>query len=370
MAKEKEHNVTSESVYKARRRFIAASAVVSGGLFLAGRYGVTPAPQQGDGGEGMMDGGAGQQAYSVDVDVDKGQGQQGTGEVRHETGHGHGSALRENLQRHKKSARYIESARDKVTPLDIAINYNNFYEFGTDKTDPARHAHQMTLEPWAVQIDGLCHHPGTYSLDDIVRPHALEERIYRLRCVEAWSMVIPWIGFEMNQLIKRVEPMASARYVAMQTLYRPEEMPQQRSLFSVIEYPYVEGLRLDEAMHPLTFVTVGMYGRRLYPQNGAPIKVVVPWKYGFKSPKSIVRITFTEDQPATTWNKQSAREYGFYSNVNPQRSHPRWSQSSERRFTDASGLFNTKRIETLMFNGYGEEVASLYTGMDLIGRYY
>ena len=358
---EKDNNVTSQTVYRARRRFVTLAASIGGLAWLASHYGLehkrrqgqpAPKPKQA---QAQAEPPVVRQDAPVDTPID----------TAVET-----PSLASRLATHRKSSRYTESERDTLTPLSIATTYNNFYEFGTDKSDPSRYAHRMTLEPWTVKIDGLCHKGGIFDIDKLVAPEDFVERVYRLRCVEAWSMVIPWIGFELNKLIKRVEPMAAAKYVAFQTLYRPEEMPQQRSLFSVIDYPYVEGLRLDEAMHPLTLVTLGMYGDRLYPQNGAPIKIVVPWKYGFKSPKSIVRITFTETQPPTTWNLQSAREYGFYSNVNPTRSHPRWSQTSERRFISDSSIFNTKRIETLPFNGYGEEVAQLYTGMDLINRYY
>jgi sulfoxide reductase catalytic subunit YedY len=248
-----------------------------------------------------------------------------------------------------------------LTSYDDATSYNNFYEFGTDKGDPARHAHQMTTAPWSIEIDGLVDNPGTYSLEDIVAGQTIEERIYRLRCVERWSMVIPWNGFELADLLDRVGVQDGARYVAFQTLARPEEMPGLR--VPIIEWPYQEGLRLDEAMHPLTILATGMYGEPLPNQNGAPIRLVVPWKYGYKSIKSIVRITLTDEQPDTAWNGYSAREYGFYSNVNPNRPHPRWSQEFERRV--GGGLF-ARNIETLMFNGYEEEVAALYEGMDLI----
>jgi sulfoxide reductase catalytic subunit YedY len=248
-----------------------------------------------------------------------------------------------------------------LTSYDDATSYNNFYEFGTDKGDPARHAHQMTTAPWSIEIDGMVDNPGTYSLEDIVAGQTIEERIYRLRCVERWSMVIPWNGFELADLLDRVGVQDGARYVAFETLARPEEMPGLR--VPIIEWPYQEGLRLDEAMHPLTILATGMYGEPLPNQNGAPIRLVVPWKYGYKSIKSIVRITLTDEQPDTAWNGYSAREYGFYSNVNPNRPHPRWSQEFERRV--GGGLF-ARNIETLMFNGYEEEVAALYEGMDLI----
>jgi len=243
-------------------------------------------------------------------------------------------------------------------------SYNNFYEFGTGKTDPAANAHMLTTDPWEITIDGMVDNPGTYSLAEILEGQAIEERIYRFRCVEAWSMVIPWNGFELADLLTRVGVQEGARYVAFETLVRPEEMPGQRS--PILEWPYREGLRLDEAMHPLTLMATGLYGEPMPNQNGAPIRLVVPWKYGFKSIKSIVRITLTDEEPPTTWNMQNPREYGFYSNVNPQVDHPRWSQASERRV--GGGLF-ARRIPTLMFNGYEEEVASLYEGMDL-SEYY
>jgi sulfoxide reductase catalytic subunit YedY len=246
--------------------------------------------------------------------------------------------------------------------------YNNYYEFGTDKGDPASYAGQLKTSPWSVTIDGLVSKPATYPLEDILKSLALEERIYRLRCVEGWSMVIPWTGFPLSALLNRAEPMGSAKYVAFETLVRPEEMPGQRGFFQPLEWPYVEGLRLDEAMHPLTILAAGLYGETLPNQNGAPIRLVVPWKYGFKSIKSIVRISLVEKQPVTSWNRQNPREYGFYSNVNPEVDHPRWSQKTERRIGEGSGLF-AKRRPTLPFNGYGEQVASLYTGMDLKAFY-
>lgn len=245
-----------------------------------------------------------------------------------------------------------------------AVSYNNFYEFGTDKSDPEKNAGSLKTSPWNVKIDGLVEKPGTYAYDDIVKPSGLEERIYRLRCVEAWSMVIPWIGFPLADLLKRVEPKSNAKFVAFETLVRPEEMPGQRGLLQALPWPYVEGLRLDEAMHPLTILAVGMYGETLPNQSGAPIRLVVPWKYGYKSIKSIVRISLVEMQPPTSWSLQNPGEYGFYSNVNPAVDHPRWSQASERRIGEGTGLFQ-KRRPTLMFNGYAEQVASLYTGMDL-----
>jgi sulfoxide reductase catalytic subunit YedY len=248
--------------------------------------------------------------------------------------------------------------------LEEITTYNNFYEFGTDKSDPARYAGALTVDPWSVEIGGLVDRPGTYPLDQILKGVSLEQRIYRFRCVEAWSMVIPWIGFPLSTLLDRVGVQPGARYVAFETLLRPEEMPGQRT--ALLDWPYREGLRLDEAMHPLTILATGLYDEEMPKQNGAPIRLVVPWKYGFKSIKSIVKISLVEAQPQTTWSQMNAREYGFYSNVNPEVSHPRWSQASERRI--GAGLF-AGRQDTLMFNGYGDQVASLYAGMDLAKDY-
>jgi sulfoxide reductase catalytic subunit YedY len=252
------------------------------------------------------------------------------------------------------------STDEPPTSLEDISGYNNFYEFGYDKEDPARYAQGLTVDPWPVVIDGLVDRPGIYALDDLLSGMTLEERIYRFRCVEAWSMVVPWVGFELAALLGRVGVQPGAGYVAFETLLRPEEMPGQRG--GMIEWPYREGLRLDEAMHPLTLLATGIYNEPLPKQNGAPIRLVVPWKYGFKSIKSIVRITLVADRPQSTWNMLQPNEYGFYSNVNPQVDHPRWSQASERRV--GGGLF-APRIDTLMFNGYADEVASLYAGMDL-----
>ncbi|EAQ03118.1 hypothetical protein OB2597_13278 [Pseudooceanicola batsensis HTCC2597] len=245
-------------------------------------------------------------------------------------------------------------------PLEDITNYNNYYEFGTGKTDPAEHAHALTTEPWSVKIDGMVDRPGDYQFEDILANAQIEERIYRLRCVEAWSMVIPWNGFTLASLLDRVGVQSGARFVAFETVTRPEEMPGLR--YPVLDWPYREGLRLDEAMHPLTLLATGIYGKDLPNQNGAPLRLVVPWKYGFKGIKSIVRITLQEEMPFTSWNDANPREYGFYSNVNPQVDHPRWSQATERVI--GAGLFGSRR-ETEMFNGYGEEVADLYAGMDL-----
>ncbi len=244
--------------------------------------------------------------------------------------------------------------------LEDITSYNNFYEFGTGKEDPASYAGSLTTEPWSIVIDGLVDKPGTYDLSDVMKDQPLEERIYRLRCVEAWSMVVPWIGFELAGLLTRVGVQSGAKFVAFETLVRPEEMPGQSSPF--IEWPYREGLRLDEAMHPLTILATGLYGEAMPNQNGAPIRLVVPWKYGFKSIKSIVRISLVAEMPPTTWNMLQPSEYGFYANVNPTVDHPRWSQASERMV--GSGLFGGRQ-DTLMFNGYEADVASLYAGQDL-----
>lgn len=257
----------------------------------------------------------------------------------------------------------LKTRRTFVTPgedpniYEDITHYNNFYEFGTDKLDPSRNGGTLKPSPWTLKIGGLVKRPQVYDVDRLIRALPLEERIYRLRCVEAWSMVIPWVGVSLSHIINHVEPLGSAKYVAFRTLDDPQQMPGQRE--RVLDWPYVEGLRIDEARHPLTLLSVGLYGRRLLPQNGAPIRLVVPWKYGFKSIKSIVEITFAEKQPPTSWNIANAQEYGFYSNVNPEVDHPRWSQGRERRI----GEFAKRR--TLMFNGYGSAVVPLYAGMDL-----
>ncbi|HSP81279.1 MAG TPA: protein-methionine-sulfoxide reductase catalytic subunit MsrP [Myxococcaceae bacterium] len=246
---------------------------------------------------------------------------------------------------------------EALTSYADATTYNNFYEFGLDKVDPARHAHTLMPRPWTVLVDGEVHKPQRVDIDTLQSWFPLEERVYRMRCVEAWSMVIPWLGFPLAGLLARVEPTGRAKYVAFTTLKDPEQMPGQRR--SVLDWPYVEGLRLDEALHPLTLLAVGLYGRVLPNQNGAPLRLVVPWKYGFKGIKSIVRITLTERQPPTTWNQSAPHEYGFFANVNPEVDHPRWSQATERRIGELG------RRPTLPFNGYAEKVASLYAGMDL-----
>jgi sulfoxide reductase catalytic subunit YedY len=249
------------------------------------------------------------------------------------------------------------STSETPTPLKNVIAYNNFYEFGTDKEDPARNAHTLKTRPWTVTIDGLVKRPKTLAIDDILRLAPLEERIYRMRCVEGWSMVIPWVGFPLATLLKQVEPLGNAKYVEFTSAADPATMPGIRR--DVLDWPYTEGLRLDEAMHPLTLMAVGLYGEVLPNQNGAPLRLVVPWKYGFKGAKSLVRIRLLEQEPKTAWVRAAPREYGFYSNVNPEVDHPRWSQGSERRI----GEFLKRK--TLMFNGYGDQVAQLYAGMDL-----
>lgn len=263
-------------------------------------------------------------------------------------------AAGEKIENYSKSEFVVD---EQLTSYKDVTSYNNFYEFGGDKSSPAIKAKDFKTRPWSLVIEGEVNKPGVYDLEDILKPHALEERIYRLRCVEAWSMVIPWIGFSLADLIKRFEPTAKAKYAAFTALYDPEQMPNQKRSF--FPWPYREGLRMNEAMHPLTIIAVGLYGEVLPNQNGAPLRVVIPWKYGFKSLKSIVKIAFTETEPATTWATLQPREYGFYANVNPNVDHPRWSQAQERRFGESD------RRETLMFNGYEEQVASLYTGMDL-----
>jgi sulfoxide reductase catalytic subunit YedY len=260
--------------------------------------------------------------------------------------------------------KWPDSTTEKVNSYEDITTYNNYYEFGTGKGDPASNAGSLKTKPWSVEVTGQAAKTGTYTLEDILAPHTLEDRIYRLRCVEAWSMVIPWVGFPLGDLLKRFEPTSQAKYVQFFTLNDPKQMPGVR--YPVLEWPYREGLTIEEAMHPLTLATVGLYGKVLPNQNGAPIRVVIPWKYGFKSAKSIVRIHFTDRQPQTSWNMAQAREYGFYSNVNPNVDHPRWSQATERRL---GGSLFSSRIPTQMFNGYADQVAHLYTGLDLVKNY-
>ena len=252
------------------------------------------------------------------------------------------------------------STDEEPNTFEQITSYNNFYEFGTSKEDPAKYAHKLTTQPWSVKVDGLVEKPGDYPLEELVDGAPLEERIYRFRCVEAWSMVVPWVGFELKHLLDKVGVQPGAKYIGFETANRPREMPGLA--YRVLEWPYREGLRMDEAMHPLTIMATGLYDEPMPNQNGAPIRLIVPWKYGFKSIKSIVRITLTAEQPQASWNMAAPNEYGFYSNVNPDVSHPRWSQATERKL--GGGLF-AKRQPTLMFNGYQEEVADLYAGMDL-----
>ena len=253
------------------------------------------------------------------------------------------------------------SASEKPTSYKDVTSYNNFYEFGTDKDDPAKYAHTLKVRPWTVEIEGEVRKPRVFDIDELLKLAPLEERIYRLRCVEGWSMVIPWVGYSLSELIRRVEPTGNAKYIEFVTLADKAQMPGLWS--SVLAWPYVEGLRMDEANHPLTLLTLGVYGEVLPKQNGAPVRMVVPWKYGFKSGKSIVKIRFVEKQPVTSWNRVLPHEYGFYSNVNPKVDHPRWSQATERRIGE--GGFLQRKHDTLMFNGYADQVASLYAGMDL-----
>ena len=260
----------------------------------------------------------------------------------------------------KKSAYTVD---DKVTPMKDATTYNNFYEFGVDKADPAQNAGNFKPTPWTIKVDGMVSKPKEFGLDEIMKM-PLEERTYRMRCVEAWSMVIPWIGFPLSAILDQVEPLGSAKYVSFETVVRPSEMPGQSGFLQPLPWPYVEGLRLDEARHPLTILAVGLYGETLPNQNGAPIRLVVPWKYGFKGIKSIVRISLTDQEPKNTWQVSNPQEYGFYANVNPAVDHPRWSQKTERRIGEG-GFFGAGRHATLPFNGYADQVASLYSGMDL-----
>ncbi len=328
----KDNDVTDENVYMNRRKLLKSLGFVGASTLLAKSAGAT----------GWF--------WEDDIDAPK-------------------SRLKQQLEPLKFTQPSQFQINETRTPEDKVTSYNNFYEFGTGKDDPAKNATEFQTKPWTLKVDGLVKKPFVLDYDSLTSRFPLEERIYRLRCVEAWSMVVPWIGFELAALIKQAEPLMSAKYVAFETLYDPEQMPGQRSRFvgGGIEYPYVEGLRLDEAMHPLTLMSVGLYGKTLPAQNGAPIRLVVPWKYGFKSIKSIVRIRLTDKQPPTTWNRLASNEYGFYANVNPQVAHPRWSQASERRIT-TGGLLARNRIDTQMFNGY-QEVAPLYSGMDL-SRYY
>jgi methionine sulfoxide reductase catalytic subunit len=307
-------DITPESVYLGRRKFIAAASAFGLGPFSAGLISKANAAQK-------------DFQFSPDFKTDVIDGFEKLG------------------------------ANDAVTFPTSFFSYNNFIEFGAGKRDPAAHARAFTPRPWQIAVDGLCAKPTVLDIDDFVRPHTFESRVYRLRCTETWSMVVPWVGIALADVIKRFEPLGSAKFVRFETVMRPAQMPNQNT--NALPWPYVEALRLDEALNPLAFLAVGAYGQSLMNQNGPPIRLVVPWKYGFKSIKSIVRITFTEEQPATAWNTQIPSEYGFWANVNPTVQHPRWSQASERRIGDF------RRRETLMFNGYADEVAHLYAGMNL-----
>ena len=265
------------------------------------------------------------------------------------------------------SKKWPGSTTEAATPYNDVISYNNFYEFGTGKGDPVKNSKNFKVDPWRVAIEGEVEKPGSYTLEDIFKPHTLEDRIYRFRCVEAWSMVVPWVGFPLGDLLKRFQPTSKAKYVRFETLVDPDRFPGQRFGRSTIDWPYVEGLRMDEAMHPLTLMVVGVYGKQLLPQNGAPLRLMVPWKYGFKSIKSISKIQFVEKQPRSTWQQLASHEYGFYANVNPEVSHPRWSQSRERRLPNS--LWSPNWMETQKFNGYESQVASLYKGLDLSKNY-
>ncbi len=334
----KSSEITPESVWRSRRRFLAGTGAAAAASVVPGlAFGNTTAAEASD----------------VERTV-----------LRHLGKPSHRSTPaawhRAKVNAAVPGAYYAE---DDVTPYDYVTQYNNFYEFGTSKGDPYANAQDFRTDPWSVEVTGHAEKTGRFALEDLINPHQLEERIYRFRCVEAWSMVVPWIGVPLASILKPLGPTSKARYVRMETLHDPKRMPGQRGFFSSIDWPYVEGLRIDEAMHDLTFMALGVFGETMPPQNGAPLRLVVPWKYGFKSVKSIVKIEFVERQPKTTWELANAREYGFYSNVNPEVDHPRWSQATERRLP--STLFSPNRIDTLMFNGYGDQVASLYAGMDL-----
>lgn len=326
-----ESDVTPESIYLTRRRFMGGIAGLGAGLALAGHA----------------------RANTDYSDVPEGTAPEW---------------LKEKISATQwRAVTPTDPEKDTLAPFDDASGYNNFFEFGSGKTDPARHAGSLQTQPWSVVVDGEVNNPARFTLEDFATPSQFEERIYRLRCVEAWSMVIPWLGIPLADVIKRADPTSKAKYVRFETLVDPEQMPGQRSSFSIIDWPYVEGLRLDEAMNPLTLLALGMYGRELPNQNGAPLRLVVPWKYGFKSIKSIVRISLVEEQPVNSWQLIAANEYGFYANVNPEVDHPRWSQATERRLPNS--LFSTNTIDTLMFNGYADEVAELYAGLDLRTNY-
>jgi len=333
--------ITPESVYKDRRRFLTGSL---GAAF------------------GLATGGFGSLANAADGDALRARAPSNM--VRSAPADWWEEKFASISPAQRSGGFYTNEA---LTPYRDVTSYNNFYEFGTNKGDPEANSKEFKADPWSVTIEGEVGKPGVYTLEDILKPHAMEERIYRLRCVERWSMVIPWVGFSLADLIKRFEPTSKAKYVQFFTLFDPDSMSGQRSRFTTISWPYREGLRMDEAMNPLTLLATGLYGNYLPPQNGAPLRLIVPWKYGFKSIKSIVKIRFTETEPETSWNMLAANEYGFYANVNPEVHHPRWRQDMETPLPQT--LFNSSRIDTRPFNGYGEQVASLYKGMDL-SKYY
>jgi len=333
--------ITPETVYQERRRFLTGSLGAAFGLATAGFGSLS----HGAAGDGLRARAPSDMERSAPADWWKGK-------------------FDEISPAQRTGGFYTNEA---LTPYRDVVSYNNFYEFGMDKGDPEANSQDFKADPWSVTIEGEVGKPGVYTLEDILKPHAMEERVYRLRCVERWSMVIPWVGFSLADLIKRFEPTSKAKYVQFFTLFDPDSMSGQRSRFTTISWPYREGLRMDEAMNPLTLLATGLYGNYLPPQNGAPLRLIVPWKYGFKSIKSIVKIRFTETEPETSWNMLAPREYGFYANVNPEVHHPRWRQDMETRLPQT--LFSSSRIDTLPFNGYGEQVASLYKDMDLAKFY-
>ncbi len=336
----KPSEITPESVYRNRRRFISDS----GKLILGAAAGGLPAI-------------ASAQSGGLKAPIPAGRGVSNAPAWWQEKS--------SSIKPAPDSEPYFTG--ESLTPYDDVTSYNNFYEFGMDKRDPSTQSGEFKSDPWSVEISGEVAKPGVYNLEDILKPHDLEERIYRLRCVEAWSMVIPWTGFPLAELIKQFEPTSKAKYIEFETIMDEDTMPGIRSRFAIVRWPYREGLRMDEAMNPLTLMAVGVYGDYLPSQNGAPMRLIVPWKYGFKSIKSIVKINFRETQPNTTWNDLQSQEYGFFANVNPAVHHPRWRQDMERRLPQT--LFSRQVIETRPFNGYGDQVASMYSGMDL-ARYY
>ena len=271
------------------------------------------------------------------------------------------------LDKLSSRTKWPHSTTEKQTPYKDVVTYNNFYEFGTGKNDPVNNSQDFKVDPWRIKVEGEVGKPGNYTLEDIFRPHTFEDRIYRFRCVEAWSMVVPWVGFPLADLLKRFEPTSKAKYVRFETLVDPDRFPAQRFGRSTIPWPYVEGLRMDEAMHPLTLMVVGVYGKALLPQSGAPLRLMVPWKYGFKSIKSIVKIQFVEKEPKSTWQQLASQEYGFFANVNPEVDHPRWSQKRERRLPNS--VWDPNWVPTQKFNGYEEQVAPLYAGLNLRTHY-